>query len=99
MEKKLRVFVKWLKEHKETCFDSMHEGEMERRIRTSNDETVNKIGDMLEEILDMDDSQIDIEINGEPQAEILLKTIGNIIEKSNHTNPAMKEILILTKQS
>jgi len=62
MEKRLRLLAKWLSEHSDDCFDSMTEGSMESAIRHAQDATMNKIGDMLQEILDFDGEQITNEL-------------------------------------
>jgi hypothetical protein len=55
-EKQLRVFSKWLKEY---GYDhSEYDGKLEYCVGFAVEEAINKIGDYLEEILDMDDEQL-----------------------------------------
>jgi hypothetical protein len=63
LEKRLRLFAKYLSEYKDDCYDTMYEGSMEATIRVATDSTTQKIGDMLQEILDFDESQLDNELN------------------------------------
>ena len=62
MKDRLKVFAKWLKEYGES-YDPYTEGLLEAALRQSNEETIRKIGDYLEEILEMDDEQIKDELN------------------------------------
>ena len=62
MKDRLEVFAKWLKEYSE-LHDPYTEGLLEAALRQSNEETIRKIGDYLEEILEMDDEQIKDELN------------------------------------
>jgi hypothetical protein len=68
LEKRLRAFADWMMNHSETCFDTMTEGSFERQIRHAQDATINKIGDMLDELLNMSDKQIDIELTPEKES-------------------------------
>tara|TARA_R110001592_G_scaffold204081_1_gene454072 strand:+ start:966 stop:1154 length:189 start_codon:yes stop_codon:yes gene_type:complete len=61
MKNRLEVFAKWLKEYSE-IHDPYTEGLLEAALRQSNEETIRKIGDYLEEILEMDDEQIKSEL-------------------------------------
>jgi hypothetical protein len=61
MKNRLEVFAKWLKEYSE-IHDPYTEGLLETALRQSNEETIRKIGDYLEEILEMDDEQIKSEL-------------------------------------
>ena len=54
MKDRLKVFAKWLKDYSE-YHDPYTEGLLEAALRQSNEETIQKIGDYLEEILAMDD--------------------------------------------
>tara|TARA_Y100000004_G_C8816382_1_gene369957 strand:- start:498 stop:689 length:192 start_codon:yes stop_codon:yes gene_type:complete len=56
-EKQLRVLAKWLKDA-EDGIDLERDGAMERAIKYSVQECMYKIGEYLEEILDMDDEQL-----------------------------------------
>tara|TARA_Y100001972_G_C7569225_1_gene285727 strand:+ start:412 stop:603 length:192 start_codon:yes stop_codon:yes gene_type:complete len=56
-EKQLRVLAKWLKES-DNGIDAYTDGAMERAVKSSVQECMHKIGDYLEEILDMDDEQL-----------------------------------------
>ena len=62
MKNRLEVFAKWLKEYSE-IHDPYTEGLLEAALRQSNEETIRKIGDYLEEILEMDDEQIKNELS------------------------------------
>tara|TARA_B110000211_G_C13855414_1_gene454086 strand:+ start:409 stop:597 length:189 start_codon:yes stop_codon:yes gene_type:complete len=62
MEKRLRVFAKWLSEYSEDCYDSTREGVVESAVRYAQDSTMNKIGDMLLEVLNFTDEQIKNEL-------------------------------------
>ena len=62
MKNRLEVFAKWLREYSE-IHDPYTEGLLEAALRQSNEETIRKIGDYLEEILEMDDEQIKNELN------------------------------------
>ena len=62
MKDRLIVFAKWLREYSEH-HDPYTEGLLEAALRRSNEEAVQKIGDYLEEILEMDDEQIKNELN------------------------------------
>ena len=59
-EKQLRVLAQWLKEEEDNiCFE--RDGSMEIAIKYAVQESLVKIGDYIEEILDMDDEQLNIE--------------------------------------
>ena len=62
MKDRLKVLAKWLKDYKDGYFDSYTEGVLEAQLRQKHDETIQKIGDYLEEILAMDDEQIKDEL-------------------------------------
>ena len=55
-EKQLRVLAKWLKDSDDGIMD--RDGQMERTIKYEIQECMHKIGDYIEEILDMDDEQL-----------------------------------------
>ena len=55
-EKQLRVLSKWLKESEDIYMGN--DGIMEQQIKSAVKECMFKIGDYLEEILDMDDEQL-----------------------------------------
>ena len=57
MKDRLKVFAKWLKEYGEN-YDPYTEGLLEAALRRNNEEAVQKIGDYLEEILQMDKEQL-----------------------------------------
>ena len=60
IERKLRILVEWLKE--ETVYvDSYTDGALERAVKYGQEETYRRIGDIIEEILDMDDEQLENE--------------------------------------
>ncbi len=56
-EKQLRVLAKWLKDA-EDGIDIERDGAMEREVKYGVQECMQKIGDYLEEILNMDDEQL-----------------------------------------
>ena len=56
-EKQLRVLAQWLKDA-EDGIDLERDGAMERAIKYSVQECMYKIGDYLEEFLDMTDEQL-----------------------------------------
>jgi len=59
-EKQLRVLAQWLKEEEDNiCFE--RDGSMERAIKYAVQKSLVKIGDYIEEILDMDDEQLNRE--------------------------------------
>ena len=60
-EKRLRVFATWLKDYDEYR-DPYYGGDLERAISYAREETMQKIGDYLEEILDFDEDQLDNEL-------------------------------------
>ena len=62
MKDKLKVLALWLKHYSEPAFDPYTEGVLEAQLRQKHDETIQKIGDYLEEILEMDDEQIKDEL-------------------------------------
>ena len=60
MKEKLKLLAKWLNDVEAStfCYDSYRSGKLESEIVNAQVEVCNKIGDMLEEILAMDDEQI-----------------------------------------
>ena len=63
-EKRLRMFANYLKESTE-IIDSYSDGQMESAIKYAKQEVMNEIGDMLEEILNIDEKEIIAEIKRE----------------------------------
>ena len=63
-EKRLRMFANYLKESTE-IIDSYSDGQMESAIKYAKQEVMNEIGDMLEEILNIDENEIIAEIKHE----------------------------------
>ena len=61
-EKRLRIFVDYLKGSTEIIDPYSGDGKMESAIKCAKEEVKNEIGDMLEEILDMDEKEILAEI-------------------------------------
>lgn len=61
-EKQLRVLSKWLKEADANVDAYGTDGAMETAIKYSVQECMQKIGDYIEEILDMDNEQINKEL-------------------------------------
>jgi hypothetical protein len=58
MEDKLKLLAKWLKNYSDRGYDVYTEGALETALRHNKDETIQKIGDYLEEILQMDEEQL-----------------------------------------
>jgi len=56
-EKRLRMFADYLK-GSESNVDSYHDGHLESAIKYAKQEAKNEIGDMLEEILNIDEEEI-----------------------------------------
>jgi hypothetical protein len=56
-EKRLRMLVGYLKSS-ESNVDSYHDGQLESAIKYAKQEVKNEIGDLLEEILDIDEKEI-----------------------------------------
>ncbi len=61
-EKRLRMFVDYLKGSTEIIDPYSGDGKMESAIKYAKEEVKNEIGDMLEEILDIDEREILAEI-------------------------------------
>jgi len=59
MRLQLEILAKWLKNHKESWDE--RDGTLESAIKRSKEDTMFQIGDLLEEILQMDPDQIDNE--------------------------------------
>jgi|TARA_R110002020_G_scaffold5039_1_gene21460 hypothetical protein len=58
---RLRILASWLKESQ--CYiDHDYDGQLERNLKIVKQETKQEIGNYLEEILNMDDTQIEREI-------------------------------------
>ena len=57
-EKRLRMFVDYLKGSTEIIDPYSGDGKMESAIKYAKEEVKNEIGDMLEEILDIDEEEI-----------------------------------------
>ena len=60
MEDKIKVLAKWLNDVDSSTFyyDSERSGKLEYEVMQAQVEVCNKIGDMLEEILQMDKKQL-----------------------------------------
>ena len=60
MEDKIKLLAKWLNDVEAStfCYDSYRSGKLESEIANAQVEVCNKIGDMLEEILQMDEEQL-----------------------------------------
>ena len=60
MEDKIKLLAQWLNNTDTSTFyyDSHHSGKLEGAIVNAQVEVCNKIGDMLEEILQMDEKQL-----------------------------------------
>ena len=61
-EKRLRIFVDYLKGSTEIIDPYSGDGKMESAIKYAKEEVKSEIGDMLEEILDIDEREILAEI-------------------------------------
>ena len=61
-EKRLRIFVDYLKGSTEIIDSYSGDGKMESAIKYAKQEVKNEIGDMLEEILNIDEREILTEI-------------------------------------
>ena len=57
-EKRLRIFVDYLKGSTEIIDSYSGDGKMESAIKYAKQEVKNEIGDMLEEILDINENEI-----------------------------------------
>ena len=56
-ELRLKLIAKWLKE--ETVYvDSYEDGTLERAIKYAKEETYQRIGDLIEEIMEADEKQL-----------------------------------------
>tara|TARA_R100001530_G_scaffold2806_1_gene4520 strand:+ start:1608 stop:1844 length:237 start_codon:yes stop_codon:yes gene_type:complete len=53
----LNVLKDWLKDYREDCYDS-NEGAVESQVRIGVETALHKVGDYLEEILEMSDRQL-----------------------------------------
>ncbi len=61
LKNRLKVFSNWLKESNYDLIDT-YDGQLERVIKQSQKDTMERIGDYLDEILEMDDHNIDVEL-------------------------------------
>ena len=61
LKNRLKVFSNWLKESNYDLIDA-YDGQLERVIKQSQKDTMERIGDYLDEILKMDDHSIDVEL-------------------------------------
>ena len=68
MENKLRLFAKMLQDA--DSYTDMYDGVLESRIKTAQVETMQRIGDYLEEILDTSDENIKTQLDYDPRSEI-----------------------------
>ena len=68
MENKLRLFAKMLKDA-DSYVDSYHEGRLESAIKYAQQETMQRIGQFLEECLDDDEEDVDTQLNYDPRRE------------------------------
>jgi len=60
MKNRIKLLAKWLNnvDTDTFCYDSYHSGKLGSEIVNAQVEVCNKIGDMLEEILQMDEKQL-----------------------------------------
>lgn len=63
IEKRLKILARWLKDA-DVYIDSYHDGQLERAIKYSREETMHQIGDLLEEILNMNEKSVEEEYRG-----------------------------------
>ena len=68
MEKRLRLFAKMLQEA-DVYVDSYTQGQLETAIKYAQQETMQRIGQFLEECLDDDDEDVNTQLNYNPRAE------------------------------
>ena len=61
LKNRLKVFSNWLKESNYDLIDA-YDGQLERVIKQSQKDTMERIGDYLDEILEMDNHSIDVEL-------------------------------------
>jgi hypothetical protein len=76
LKNRLEVFAKWLSDYEENSYDSYREGQIESMIRYAQDSTIQKVGAMLQEILDYDE-------NSEEWFEAKIE--ANVIDKNKLT--------------
>ena len=62
MKLRLEILAKWLKEWNDSHSIDDRDGALETAMKRTQEETMFKIGDYLEEILAMNDEQIDNEL-------------------------------------
>ena len=67
MEKRLRLFAKMLKEA-DVYVDSYTQGQLETAIKYAQQETMQRIGQFLEECLDDDAEDVNTQLNYDPRA-------------------------------
>ena len=60
LERRLRLFAGYLKSTN-IYVDSYHDGALESAVKHAQEETIQQIGSLLEEVLDMTDEQLDDE--------------------------------------
>ena len=58
--RRLRIFAQYLKST-DIYVDSYHDGALESAIKHAQEETIQQIGSLLEEVLDMSDEQLNKE--------------------------------------
>ena len=68
MENKLRLFAKMLKDA-DSYVDSYNEGRLESAIKYAQQDTMQRIGQYLEEILDTSDENVETQLNYDPRRE------------------------------
>ena len=61
LKQKLEILAKWMKNYHLTT-SSMHTGALESAVARGREQTIQYIGNLLEEILTMDDEQIKNEL-------------------------------------
>ena len=60
LERRLRLFAQYLKST-DIYVDSYHDGAVERAVKYAKEETIQQIGSLLEEVVEMTDEQLDKE--------------------------------------
>jgi len=62
MKQRLEILASWMKDYT-VIIDPYTDGALETAVKRQKEETIQCIGDLLEDILNMDDMQIDIELS------------------------------------
>ena len=68
MEKRLRLLAEFLKDA-DSYVDSYHDGALESAVKYAQQETMQRIGQYLEEILDYSEEDVEKQLNYDPRRE------------------------------